>query len=163
MFHDVSQMDTLLWVCRGLHLFAVVVWFGGLFYQSVVTLPLAKAEATEGAVETLRRLRRFMPFLWMSAWTMLVTGAALMLFNRRFVFFEYRDAWSVVLGLKQAVFLLMVTASFAYGRMVALALQCAERGEEGGDRPLAVLRLQQYHRVIVAFGIIAILLAASLT
>lgn len=143
-------MDTLLWACRGLHLFSVVVWCGGIFYQSVVTLPLAKAEGLEGAEETLRHLRRFLPFLWMSAWTMLVTGAAMTLFH----------PWSFVLGLKELVFMLMMGVSFAYGRMVALALRHAEGGED--DRVLAVIRLQQYHRVIVALGIIAILLAAWL-
>jgi len=157
-------METLLWACRGLHLFAVVVWCGGLTYQAVIILPAVKMDESLESEETLGLLRRFMPFAWMSASTIAVTGLALMLFNPRFIFFQYRDAWSIVLGMKQLVFLLMAFFGFGLARMLA----AAGRPHPGADEPaagraLAVARVRQFHRSSVILAITGILLAAVLS
>ena len=151
-------MDFLLWAARSLHLFAVVVWLGGLLYQAAVTLPVARVEQRELAESSLHLLRRFQPFVWMCVWTILVTGVALMLFNPRFVLFRYDDRWSVMLGLKQLTFVIMVFYSFGYARMLRM-VDLSERAEE---RQMSYKRMLQFGKFNVALGIIAMLLAAGL-
>jgi uncharacterized membrane protein len=74
-------MEFMLWGVRSLHLFSVVVWFGGIMYQAVVIFPVAKDAQLGLRKDALQLLRRFLPFVWMCVWTILLTGAALMLFN----------------------------------------------------------------------------------
>ena len=126
-------------------------------YQAVVTLPVAKAEQIELTESNLHLLRRFQPFVWMCVWTILVTGIGLMLFSPQFVLFQYSDRWSVVLGLKQLTFLVMVFFSFGYARMLRMVVTV--RGEA---RELCYRRMLQFGKINVGLGIIAILLAAGL-
>lgn len=157
-------MDFLLWAVRSVHIFSVVVWLGGLMYQGVVTIPVARAgqaRQNDGGEEvldarTLHMLHRFMPFVWMSVWTILVTGIGLMLFNPGFVFGEYRDSWSVLLGLKQVSFALMVFFSFGYARMLRRCIQSS------GDAGAYCRQMVRFGRITVAMGIVALLLAAGL-
>jgi uncharacterized membrane protein len=148
-------MDFLLWSTRSLHIFSVVVWFGGLMYQAVVTIPVVQANDEVSEI-SMHLVRRFQPFVWMCVWTMLVTGAVLMLFDPRFVFFQYRDRWSIILGFKQLTFLLMIFFSFGYARMFKRVQ------ESQNDRRSYYQRMVQFGRINVALGIIAILLAAAL-
>jgi uncharacterized membrane protein len=149
-------MDFLLWAVRSVHIFAVVVWLGGLMYQGAVTLPVAKSEGVEVGAQTLHTLRRFMPFVWMCVWTVLVTGVGLMLFSPRFIFGEYRDSWSVLLGLKQLTFVLMAFFSFGYARMLR---RCTENVSSADGY---FQQMVQFGRITVALGISALLLASGL-
>lgn len=155
-------MDFLLWTARSLHVFSVVVWFGGLMYQAVVTHPVAAAEKKEFDPFTLHLLGRFKPFVWMCVWTVLVTGVALMLFDPRFQFFVYDSRWSVLLALKQLVFFMMMVLSFGYARMLDRLHE-----EVAADRPAELA--SQFHGQMLLFGklntalaIIALLLAAGM-
>jgi uncharacterized membrane protein len=158
-------MDFLLWAARSLHIFGAVVWLGGLMYQSAVTLTVAKAEGTEFSPQSINTLRRFVPFVWMLVWTVLVTGVALMLFSTRFVFFEFNDRWSVLLGLKQLAFLLMVFFSFGYARMFARVDELINSTREQHSRDDAFpffRRLNQFGRITIALGMVEIMLASGL-
>lgn len=139
-------------------MFAVVVWLGGLLYQAAVTLPVARAEQMELTESSLHLQRRFQPFVWMCVWTILVTGVGLMLFNPGFVLGHYGDRWSVMLGLKQVVFLIMVFYSFGYARM----LKMVEVSKGSDEQKLYYRRMLQFGKINVGLGIIAILLAAGL-
>ncbi|MEO8166704.1 MAG: hypothetical protein ABI623_00565 [bacterium] len=154
-------MDFLLWTTVSLHLFSVVVWFGGLLYQAVVTFPVAKVEQKEFDPFVLHLVKRFQPFVWMCVWTILITGVVLMLFNPRFVFFEYRDRWSVILGLKQLVFGLMVFFSFGYARMFRVLETAAQNGESEKIRPY-YNQMLLFGKINVGLAIIVLLLAAAL-
>jgi hypothetical protein len=88
--------------------------------------------------------------------TVLVTGICLMMFSPRFVFFSYPDWWSIALGLKQVVFLLMAFFSFGFARMV----QRYTHDEPTHD--VIRLRILQFNRNGVFLGILAMLLAASM-
>jgi putative copper export protein len=149
-------MDILLFACRGLHVFGVAVWCGGLMYEGVVIIP-------ESGMGKFDRLRRFVPFVWMSAWTILLSGTALMLFSPRFVFLQYEDAWSVILGLKQMAFLLMVFFAFGTSRMLSRLKQLGN-GEPDASAPeqLLVHRALQFHRMNVALAITGILLGSMI-
>jgi putative copper export protein len=158
-------MEFLLWAARSLHVFAVVAWLGGLTYQSAVTLTVAKAEGTEFSQQTIHMLRRFVPFVWMLMWTVLVTGVALMLFSTRYVFFEFHDRWSLLLGLKQIAFLLMAFFSFGYARMFARVTELITSTKEQHSRDDAFpffTRMNQFGRVIIVLGMIELLLASGL-
>ncbi len=154
-------MDFLLWTTVSLHLFSVVVWFGGLLYQAVVTFPVAKVEQKELDPFVLHLVKRFQPFVWMCVWTILITGVVLMLFNPRFVFFEYRDRWSVILGLKQLVFGLMVFFSFGYARMFRVLETAARNGKSENIRPY-YNQMLLFGKINVGLAIIVLLLAAAL-
>jgi uncharacterized membrane protein len=162
--HSPDCMDFLLWAARGLHVFGVVVWLGGLTYQAAVTSPVARFEHTEFGPETRHFIRRFVPFVWLCVWTILITGVGLMLFNPRFVFFQYQDRWSIALGLKQLIFVLMVVFSFGYARMVA---RMEELLSATDARPLDDIipyhqRVMQFGKINVGLGIVALLLAAAM-
>jgi len=155
-------MDFLLWMVRSLHLFSVVVWLGGLLYQAVVTYPVAKAEQIELAGSTLHMMRRFLPFVWMSVWTMLVTGICLMLFSPRFVLFEFGDRWSVILALKQLTFIVMAFFSFGYARMFSRLEEMARTAGGGEELALHRQRMLQFGRINVALAILGLLLASGM-
>ena len=144
-------------------LFAVVVWLGGLMFQSAVTLAVARVEGTEFTPSTLHALRRFIPFVWMSVWTVLVTGVALMLFSTRFVLFEFHDRWSVLLLLKQTAFLLMVIFSLGFARMFRRLEDVSNRGVEGAIGAAAhYQRMVQFGKINLALGIASLLMAIGM-
>lgn len=159
-------MDFLLWATGSVHLFCVVVWLGGLAYQAVVTLPVVRVTNSE-LVESHRHLiRRFLPFVWMCLWSILITGGVLMLFNPRFIFFRYGNAWSVLLGVKQAAFLLMCFFSVGYARMFSRMDELLSR-EGGGDEALRSARpyyhsMLRYGKINLGLGIVALLAASGM-
>lgn len=112
---------------------------------------------------TMRRcIAQFRPFVWMSVWTILVTGVALMLFSPRFIFFQYQDTWSVLLGLKQLVFLVMAVFAFGTARMFARVDELLQQEKED-ERVLPYYRqMLRLGRVNVGLGLVAVLLAAGM-
>jgi putative copper export protein len=155
-------MDFLLWTARSLHVFSVIVWFGGLMYEAVVVQAVAKAEAKE-LDDTVRHfVRRFQPFVWMCVWTILVTGVALMLFNPRFVFFRFDDAWSVLLGAKQLVFLVMVFFSFGYARMFSRVDEMVKKGNSSEMVLPFFNQMMMFGKLNVMLAIIGVLVAAAM-
>lgn len=155
-------MDFLQWACRALHIFAVVVWLGGLMFQNAVAHPVAEAEGDE-ARAALRKINiRFLAFVWMSVWTIALTGVLLMLLSPRFIWFEYHDAWSILLGLKQLVFVLMVFYAFGYARMLHYLQGPVSNGGFDKKAELYQRRLHQYRTIGIFLGILALLLTAGM-
>ena len=85
-----------------------------------------------------------------------------MLLSPRFVWFQYPDAWSVLLGLKQFLFVLMMLYAFAHARMLRL-LEPSTR-ENGPDETAELLRhrADQFRKISIALGILAVLLGAAM-
>lgn len=155
-------MEFLLWAVRSLHLFSVVVWIGGLMYQSAVATPVAGVEGNELVGWNRHLIRRFVPFVWMCVWTVFVTGLALMLFSPRFIFFDYDDRWSVALGLKQLTFVIMVVFAFGYARMFSRLDEILSQAGPKSDPAPYHRRLVEFGRINAALGIAALLLAAAM-
>jgi uncharacterized membrane protein len=153
----------LIWTARSLHVFSVIVWFGGLLYQAVVLQPVAKVEQKEFDEIVRHFIRRFQPFVWMCVWTILITGVALMLFNPRFVFFRFDDAWSVLLGVKQIVFVVMMFFSFGYARMFARVDEMMKRGDAAESGAPFYNQMLMFGKINVALAIIAVLIAVGLS
>jgi len=145
------------------HLFAVVVWFGGLMYQAAVTLPIT--HNSDGTISPVLRnlLRRFLPFIWMCVWTILVTGIGLLLFDPRYVFFRFDTEWSVLLTIKQMLFLIMIFFSYGYSRMFK-RLDIALDGDSAhpDDAKIFFLRMNQFGRINVGLAIVVMLVAAGI-
>jgi len=152
-------MDFLIWAVRSLHVFAVIVWIGGMLYQAVT---IRGDELRLPDAPTRRFIARFRPFVWMSIWTILVTGVALMLFSPRFIFFRYQNTWSVLLGLKQLVFVAMVIFAFGATRMFARLDELLEQGKAEEDAVPYFQQMLRLGRVNVGLAIVAVLLAAGM-
>ncbi len=128
-------------------------------FQNAVARPVFQLEQADGPSTQMGR--RFIGFIWMSAWTILITGILMMLMSTRFVWFAYSDTWSILLGLKQIVFLLMVVYAFGYARMLS---HLSTSSEEGSNESVDLyrLRVHQYRTISIFLGITAILLAAGM-
>jgi uncharacterized membrane protein len=152
-------MDFLLWATRTMHLFAVVLWLGSLLYMAVLVFPGWRAQ--DPTAHTIApQLALFVPFQWMSLMTILVSGTGMMLFDPRFVFFSYADWWSTALGFKQVFFVAIVVFSFGCARMASNAVSDKNNAEA---KELYCARLILFFRINLFFGIVSLLLAASMS
>jgi len=155
-------VDFLLWSCRVLHVFSVVVWLGGLMFQNAIIHPIAEAEGSEVRATAARMSKRFLGFVWMSVWTICVTGVLMMLFDKRFVWFQYGDRWSILLGFKQLVFVLMVFYAYGYARMLRYLLSPSSNGGFDEKTDMFSKRIHQFRTVSIFLGIVALLLSAAM-
>lgn len=152
----------MIWVARSLHLFSVIVWLGGLMFQAAVTFPVARVEDRELDPLSLHIARRFQPFVWMRAWTLLVTGGALVLFDSRYQFFRYDTRWAVMLGIKQLLFLIMMFFAFGYVRMLTRVRDMITRNEPPETMIPYHKQMVLFARINVGLGLVAILIAAGM-
>jgi uncharacterized membrane protein len=153
-------MDFLLWTVRGIHVFALVIWLGGFLYESAVVLQSSQVDQSGSLAGQLREFRRFVPFVWMSLWTLLVTGIALMLFSPRFVFFQLDDLWSVFLVLKQVGLVLLLILSFGYSRMCTRAAEAL--GGSSDQATAFMTRIHSIRKAMMVLGILTILFASGM-
>jgi putative copper export protein len=145
-----------------MHIFGVIVWLGGLMFQSAVASPLIQSESTQVLSAINKINKRFVNFVWMCVWTILVTGLLMMLLNPRFLWFHYDDQWQILLGLKQVVFMLMVLYAFGYARMLQYLEMPASNGGVDSKADLYKHRVVQFRKISIALGIIALVLAAAM-
>ena len=146
-----------------LHLFAVVVWLGGLMFQSGVAMPVVQFESEQARTAMRKVNKRFVGFVWMSVWTILITGVLMMLFDPRFIWLAYQDKWSVLLGLKQLVFLFMIFYAFGYARMLKYLDAPSSNGGFDEKAELYRHRVNQFRTMNIFLGIVAVLLAAAMS
>lgn len=145
-----------------MHVFGVVVWVGGLMFQNAVVQPVVGFEPEEAA-STFRKVnKRFMAFIWMSVWTIFVTGVILMLLSPRFLWFQYREQWAILLGCKQIIFIIMVVYAFGYARMLVYLEKPSSNGGVNKKVELYRQRLHQFRKINIFLGIIGLLLAAAM-
>lgn len=152
----------MLWVCRSLHVLSIVIWLGGLMFQTAVLLPVLQLESDPGGAVARKVNRRFTGFVWMSVWSMLVTGVIMMLLNPRFIWFQYSDRWSVILGVKELLFLLMIFYAVGYARMLKYLDSPSSNGGFNEKAELYRHRLDQFRRMSIALGIIALFLGVAM-
>jgi len=156
------HFQIIRWFFLATHLLGVVIWIGGLIYQSVVLLPAV--ELTEGAGKKLLRAmnRRFLTVLWTGLILVLLTGTSLMLLQPSIGWFRWTDRISILMGLKHLTFLLMALYAIGYTRMLLYLNSPSVNG--GYDERVALYqkRLIQFERVSAALGMCAILLSMAL-
>ena len=156
-------MDFLLWVCRCLLVFGIVVWLGGLMFQSAALGPVVNAEGKDVQLAVRKAVKRFTGMMWMSMWTVFITGTLMMLFNPRFLWFQYKDTWSTMLLVKQGIFVLMVFYGLGFARMLRYLESPSSNGGYDEKVQLYKHRLQQFRTISVALGIAGLLAAAGMT
>ena len=155
-------MDFLLWVCRSMHIFSVIVWLGGLMFQGAVIAPVMQFEGTESKPAMRKINKRFIGFIWMNVWTMLATGILLMMFNPKFIWFHYNDRWSLFLLIKQLIFVLMIFYAVGYARMVQYLDNPASNGGYDSKATLYSQRVTQYRLISIFLGITALLFSVAM-
>ncbi len=145
-----------------MHIFGVVVWLGGLLFESAIAVPIAQAEG-EPADSLAKKIHaRFVAFVWMSVWTIAVTGIIMMLLNPKFEWFVYQTSWQRLLGFKQLTFILMLFYAFGYARMLSYLQAPSSQNEKDENTILVRQRLSQFRKINIALGITAMLLAAGM-
>ena len=146
-----------------MHVFSVIVWLGGLMFQGAVATPIVQFE-NEHARAVMRKVnQRFTGFIWMSAWTLCVTGVLMMLLNPNFLWFHFEDRWSILLGFKQLIFVLMVFYAFGYARMLKYLDAPTSNGGFDERAELYRHRVNQFRAISIFLGITALLLAAGMS
>jgi uncharacterized membrane protein len=145
-----------------MHVFSSVVWLGGLMFQSAVATPIVNGENEYAKVAMKKVNKRFIGFIWMSVWTMAVTGAIMMLLSPNFLWFRYDTRWSVLLALKQIIFVLMTVYAFGYARMQDYLGSPSSNGGFNERAELYRHRSEQFRTISIMLGISALLLAAAM-
>ena len=147
-----------------MHIFGVVVWLGGLMFQSAVATPIVQSEDDQQTKTIIRKInKRFMGFIWMSVWTILVTGVIMMIHKGYFFVFQNTDRWSILLGFKQLIFVLMVFYAFGYARMLKYLDSPSSNGGFDEKAELYRHRINQFRFMSILLGIIAVLLSAAMS
>ena len=126
-------MDFVLWVCRVMHMISSVVWVGGLVFINAVLNPvLEHGKGTQSPV-SMAVHKRFFGFVWMSLWTLVVTGALLMLSSPQFQWFDYSTPWRKLLAVKELSFLLMAFLSWQAKKVFEQMELSMQRGDDSFD------------------------------
>lgn len=143
-----------------MHVVSVVVWIGGLIFLNAVLNPIAEHEGATRLPAILGAQKRFLPFIWSSLWTLLITGFLLMLLSPRFRWFDYSTTWAQLLAVKQLAFVLLVFFSWQTAKVFSKMEHAAANGTEvfEGWR----LGLQKLIRRAILWGIVALMCAAGM-
>ncbi len=145
-----------------MHIFGAMIWLGGLMFQNAVMVPISQYEGEQAQSAVQKINTRFTGFIWMSAWTIGVTGILMMLLNPQFQWFRYSNNWSIFLALKQIIFILMIFYAFGYARMLSFLNSIAANPVDSETEQLYRHRLNQFRKISIFLGISAILLAAGM-
>ncbi len=145
-----------------MHVFGITVWLGGLMFQSAVMTPVMQKvpQQTQAAIRLLSK--RFTGFIWMSVWTILVTGVIMMLLDPRFTWFHYNNRWSVFLLWKQIIFILMIFYAFGHARMLEYLNVPSSNGGYDEKAGLYRQRLYQFRTISIVLGILALFLGVAM-
>ncbi len=151
-------MDFVLWASRVMHVISVVVWIGGLIFLNAIVTPVVEHEQAQRSEVALGIQKRFLPFIWSSLWSLLLTGALLMVLSPRFLWFDYSTLWSKLLAVKQISFLLLGFFSWQTAKVFARMERSLNEDEFNGWQ----LAFKKLMRRSIFFGIIALLTSAGM-
>jgi len=150
-------MAFLIAVLIALHVLAVAVWVGGMFFAYVVLRPSAGPLAAEARLQLWHRVfRRFFPWVWASIVVLLASGYGMMFL----VFGGFAGAVlyiQLMQGIGIVMMLLFLHLYFGPWRRFGAAV-------EGGHFPEAAKRLAQIRRIVavnLVLGLLTIIVGAS--
>jgi uncharacterized membrane protein len=147
-------MEFMLWAALSLHLFAVIVWLGSLCFMSAVLYPVVEVENKSDSRLTEHIHKRLMPFLWLSLWTIGITGTFLYIFSYGVLFGAGELHVMIPVHGKIAIFIPIIIFS------VRIRGLYARLGEPDGIQVIRVRNIARTVRAAILFGIISLLLAA---
>ncbi len=145
-----------------MHMFGVVVWLGGLMFQGAVAMPVVRSEHEFVAVVMRKMSRRFVGYVWMSVWTILITGLLMMLLHPGFEWFKFNDRWSILLAWKEVIFVIMIFYAFGYARMLKYLDSPSSNGGYSEQAQLYKHRVDQFRTINIALGLVSLLLSAAM-
>lgn len=147
-------MEFMLWAALSLHLFSVVVWLGSLCFLSAILYPVLEVEKQSDSDLAEHIHRRLMPFLWLSLWSMGITGTALYIFIPDFLYGRESVELLVPVHGKIVLFIVIVILSMRVRRVFALY-----RGRTA-ERQRYFRVMAHTIRITILFGILSLLFAA---
>lgn len=140
-----------------LHILAVVVWVGGMFFAYLALRPaLADHDVLNRARIWAAVFRRFFPWVWASVVTLLVTGLYMILVNLG-GFAQAPMFVHVMMGLGILMMLLFAHVFFAPYKRLRQAAAAA-------DEPVAKKSMNQIRKLIavnLSLGVIVIIVAMT--
>jgi uncharacterized membrane protein len=150
-------MARLIALLIALHVLAVAVWVGGMFFAYMVLRPSAGPLAPEARLQLWHRaFRRFFPWVWASIVVLLVSGYGMMVL----VFGGFAGAGlyiQLMQGIGIVMMLLFLHLYFGPWRRFGVAV-------EGGHFPEAAKCLAQVRRIVavnLVLGLLTIVVGAS--
>jgi uncharacterized membrane protein len=140
-----------------LHVLAVVVWVGGMFFAYMVLRPSAGPLQSEARLALWHRVfRRFFPWVWASIVVLLGSGYAMI-----FVYFGGFAGAGLYIHVMQVIGLVMI-ALFLH--LFFVPWRGFSDAVEGKHFPEAAERLSQIRRIVavnLALGLLTIVVGAS--
>lgn len=144
----------MLWAALSLHIFSVVIWLGSLCFLSAILYPVLDVEKQSGSDLVQHFHRRLMPFLWLSLWTIGITGLALYIFTSGFLYPDDGREWLDPVHGKIVFFIFIVIFSMRTRNMY-IRYRNSEKDRSGHVQSMA-----RMVRITILFGILSLLLAA---
>lgn len=161
---SISGITYIYWAALYTHLFGAVAWLGGILFLTGVTRPIFEYYGADAYELQLRIKVRFLGFTWMMLWTVVVTGAIVLLWSTRFIFFDFSTLWLVLAHVKIVLFFvlsvltLLLRASY---KEIELARSEKEGSEDLSPREIILWRIRMIEQFEV-WTAISILLVVSL-
>lgn len=150
-------MDFVLWVSRTMHAVSVTVWLGGMIALNAVIVPVLRNETgSRDRVSTL--VKRFMPFVWFSLWTLFFTGLFLAILSPRPIMLDFSTMWSALLFIKGILF--VVTIFFSW--QTKKVLERIDKLPDGEEVAAWFHTLETVMRRSALAGLAAVLCAAGM-
>lgn len=106
--------------------------------------------------------RRFIGFIWISVWTILITGVLMIFLHPEFQWFSYEKTSSILLGIKKVIFLLMVLYTVGYARMLETLDKPTSNGGFDEIAQLYLQRVHQFRKISIILGILALLISTAM-
>ena len=155
-------MNLIYFICRSIHLLGVVVWLGGLLFQLFVAIPVVRSIGGNNYDIQKKLNKHFSKFVWISILSTLITGIILMALRPNFVWFQFNDNWSVLLGFKQLTFILMVVFLYGMTRMTKYLDSPSSNGGFDERVEMYRYRINQFWTMNIILGILAIFFATAM-
>jgi uncharacterized membrane protein len=155
----------LLSVVNWIHLFATVVWIGGMITNLMIVLPSIREALEPAAMGKLMGavMKRFRVWVYISIVLLVLTGFGMMRFNMNYLgFAQFGNVWSAVAVIKHIVILIMIVlAVYAFE---GLARKVAKVAVKGPSDDLSRLQKKQISFAATGFilGLIVLLLTGIL-
>ncbi|WP_298171956.1 CopD family protein [Acidithiobacillus sp.] len=146
-------MNTL-WIEQFVHIIAVVVWIGGLFFATVVLAPVLQAEIAQAStrIPLLHAiLRRFFLWVWISGAVLLGSGYTMVpLFYGGFAALSAPVSIMVVLG----TVMVMLALHVYFAPLKRLRRAVLNQDWEAGARALGQVRLVSSVNLLLSLVVI---------
>jgi len=155
-------LDFLSWICRSLHLLGGIIWLGGLIFQQLVLIPVSKIEHNL-SISVIRKMSaQYQKIQWLGIIIVVTSGVYMITRHTNYIWFQFYDRWSVFVGFKQLIFILMFF--YAYGSFKMSKYIESPSSNGGYDKKTEVFRnrINQFRTTSIILGIMALFLGTAM-